>query len=276
MAHVSTKLNVSIDVKASKIVAGLEGNKTCHFLQLFTVVATKAIESKGRKMKNGEGVEMSVALTKNNEAEDPINSDKENSVHNIVPENSTEKDSTLGLIERHEEVKSDEKKPDQHQPLDTHEGKLEVGEINSQFVTLKEDQIEPQRLDRSPLPDNQRGETSEKDGMKGNVTFTSSAFFKDSGNLDDSHDDGNDLLQGEVREESIAFKSARPQTARRRPPRLRVNKTLESARKYQTSSPVETVSKPFVFTDDNEGFPFDYTSGYNNAMTRKDGDATRR
>ena len=44
LSHVSTKLNISIDVKPSKIVAGLEGDKTCHFLQLLAVVATADIE----------------------------------------------------------------------------------------------------------------------------------------------------------------------------------------------------------------------------------------
>ena len=36
--YVGDRLGVTVDLKPSKVVAGLEAKKTCHFLQLFAVV----------------------------------------------------------------------------------------------------------------------------------------------------------------------------------------------------------------------------------------------
>lgn len=290
LSHVSTKLNISIDVKPSKIVAGLEGDKTCHFLQLLAVVATADIENKDRKTDMGKGVGMSGASLKN-EGEGTNDQD---TIHNTLPERGIQGIAEKGLPLEHDEKDkekiTDMKESDQYNPPEPEEGKLGDVEIDSPFVTLQERDIEQhnndqdakkEQIDSSHLLDSQRGQTVEKDAIRGNVTFTSSAFFEDSGNIHESHDDGNDLLQGEVREERNALKSARPQTARRRPPRLRVNKSL-SARKFQSSPPVETVKKPFVFGDDNEVLPVEQISGCHDAMmslgthSGKTGDVERR
>ncbi len=281
--YVGDRLGVTVDLKPSKVVAGLETEKTCHFLQLFALV----VELSKQTNNASNEVDSPSRQPEGKSVGDMPNESKERDVNDSVS-----KELPLGRVDEEKEPKDNSQ---QEEMKEEASGNF-IKTIRDEKSDIKDfsDETQHKRSETTPRPNSSKNVMPTDDNdIKGQdlfstecneeETFTEIEEKRDQDQNESKHDMPDVLpstldldsgppehkenvveeLEGgktsiehlffgtdEFQEETIvdeAKQSIRPKTARRRPPRIK--ERTQSAEKKSTIK----VERPVIFKDDDDG-----------------------
>ena len=266
--HLEKDLGVTIDINPTKVVAGLEADKTRHFLQLFVIAATnhKLLRSR-EKVESQQSENENISLNGPDDTNRFVReADVPETKESMEPPNLHNLHDLNLKAEPRFEIKqvldTDSKEADDDSPQNNASSKQQYKEnvSRSDYKTLQNLESAPFAEGTSPSKDDnlalninssieyktETNKTVETHKLTNELPSTSSgkrmeesiskAFFGIEGNRTDERD------------ENIATISTRPKTARRRPPKIQ-DQQADSNRNHTLQ---RTLRKPPIFRDDDD------------------------
>jgi hypothetical protein len=240
--YLKMSLQMHVDLRPSKVVAGLEPEKTCYFLQLLATLALHQVDVDHVSSKKGSSV------GGHDEGDELMNDvDKHNiaKATNVVAEQESKDEPYLATQDNE---KAQTKLIEAEQKEETEEGKSIEADSRPTSTKIEDEEKSPENLS-DEKKENYNDEVKLTDHV---VDLRFDVHRKETAIDDESNADGSDIQHrffgtNEYQEEMIIDDSKRhfrPKTARRRPPRVKERIPLADSMDLSTE-----IKKPFIFKD---------------------------